>query len=188
MIEIWKTIKDFSDYQISNFGKIKRIVRDKLNHQLKELTPKMDKDGYLNIGLYKDGKRLYKRVHRLVLETFNPIENMNSLEVNHKNGIKSDNKYPENIEWCTKPENEKHAHEAGLKNFKGEKHPRSKLTNKDVNEIKIYLNDKTLTQKEIGKMFNVSHKTISKIKLGLRWNHIKGDINETYINQYKCEK
>ena len=43
-------------------------------------------------------------MHRLVLETFNPIENMKEMQVNHKNWDRLDNRL-ENLEWVTPKEN-----------------------------------------------------------------------------------
>ena len=72
-----------------------------------ELNFTLDKDGYLKTALRKNGVRKYLRVHRLVAQTF--LENPNDLPVvNHKNGIKSDNRL-DNLEWCTVSENTKHA-------------------------------------------------------------------------------
>lgn len=115
--EEWKKIKRYPDYEISNLGRIKSYKRNKI----KILSNCRDSDGYCVTGLTKDKKRDNIRIHRLVLETFNPIKNMNELQVNHINGIKDDNRYPENIKWCTQSENERHAHKLGLKNFKGNK-------------------------------------------------------------------
>lgn len=117
--EIWKKINNYPDYEISNFGRIKSFKQDSINGKV--LSGGKDKDGYRIIGLTKNKKRKTEKIHRLLLETFDPIENMKSLKVNHKNGIKDDNRFPENVEWCTQSENEKHAHKIGLKNFKGNK-------------------------------------------------------------------
>jgi len=92
MNEIWKPIYNFYEYSISNIGRIKRNKKSSGTHVGKILKLKKDKDGYLEIGLWKYKKKYYKRIHRLVLENFNPVENMNKLECNHRNGIKDDNR------------------------------------------------------------------------------------------------
>lgn len=68
--------------------------------------------GYKMIKLCSNNTQKHLSVHRIIAETF--IENLNNLpEVNHKNGIKTDNRV-ENLEWCTKRENIQHAHRVGL--------------------------------------------------------------------------
>lgn len=92
--EIWKDIPNYEGlYQASNLGRIKSIFRYK--KMLKFYT---DKDGYLRVRLYKNGKSVYKGVHKWIAETF--ISNPNNyVEVNHKNEIKTDNNV-ENLQWC----------------------------------------------------------------------------------------
>jgi len=176
-MEIWKTIKDFPDYAVSDFGMIKRIMNNK-NNRFKAgtiLKPQKKKHGYLEVNLFNGGKQFSKLIHRLVLETFNY---KCGYEVNHKNGIKTDNRL-ENLEWCTRSENEKHAYKIGLKNPDynsknvGENHPQSILTEKDVIKIKEHLKYNILNQKEIGDKFGVKSYVISKIKLGKTWKHIE---------------
>lgn len=89
MQEIWKTIENFENYEISNKGNI----RSKKNGLLK---PQINRSGYKEILLYKKQpplKTLVKsfRIHRLVLQTFNPIKNPEKMQVNHIDHNKSNN-------------------------------------------------------------------------------------------------
>ena len=121
MIEVWKDIRGYEGlYQVSSLGKVKSCEKMIFHfrgglRKLKEKERKLvfDSDGYLVVDLYKEGKGKMNKVHRLVATAF--IENtQNKKCVNHKNGIKSDNKV-ENLEWCTNSENQIHAFETGLK-------------------------------------------------------------------------
>ena len=99
MNEEWKDIKGYEGkYQVSNLGRIKSL---NYNHTKKEkiLDIKPRKDGYMYVGLFKNGKRKSFKVHRLVAEVF--IENPNKYPViNHKDENKSNNCIS-NLEWCT---------------------------------------------------------------------------------------
>lgn len=99
---IWKNIKDFEIYQVSNLGNVRRYNKaneyDKRIKKYTYLKFQTTKRGYLQVSLYKNGKQYRKTIHRLVAETFIPNYN-NYSQVNHINEIKSDNKV-ENLEWC----------------------------------------------------------------------------------------
>lgn len=68
--------------------------------------------GYHQISLSINKKQKSYRVHRLVALTF--LENPdNKPQVNHKDGIKSNNLL-DNLEWATALENNVHAYDTGL--------------------------------------------------------------------------
>ena len=146
-------------------------------HGWKEMYQHFNKQGYKELYLYTNeaGRKCFK-VHRLVMNTYNPIENSEQLQVNHKDGIKSNNNL-DNLEWCTRSENLKHAFKMGLEEKPvGEKNPSHKLTENQVKEICSQLEQKVpLT--ELAKKYNVSKGTISAIKNGRTWTYISKNYN-----------
>lgn len=94
-----KRIKDFSDYAITDSGKV-------ISYKYK--TPKVlstwcQKAGYENIKLSKNNETYHFLVHRLVAEAFIPNPE-NLPEVNHKDNNPKNNCI-ENLEWCTRKYN-----------------------------------------------------------------------------------
>lgn len=57
--------------------------------------------------------------------------------------------------------------------YKGEKHPNSNLKREDVIRIKIILKNRNLSNVEIASIYGVSSSTISAIKTGRNWGHLK---------------
>lgn len=121
MTEVWIDISGYEGlYQVSNLGRVKSCEKIVPHYKggdrlLKELIrkPVTDKDGYMVIDLYKEGKGKLYKVHRLVGIAFIPNEE-GKKAINHKNGIKNDNNV-NNLEWCTDSENQRHAFRIGLK-------------------------------------------------------------------------
>ena len=108
--EVWRDVKGFEGlYKVSNKGNVRSV--EWIGARGREcggrtLKPAYDKDGYLKVGLCKNGMRYYKRLHRLVAETFIPNPN-NFPQVNHLDEVK-DNNNVSNLEWCTSKHNNNH--------------------------------------------------------------------------------
>lgn len=143
MKEEWKDVIGFEGlYKVNNLGNIMRLpkttnreVYGKIHYDSKLLSNNtLDKDGYVKTALRKNGKRHYLRVHRIVAEAF--LENPeNKPVVNHKNGIKNDNRVV-NLEWATISENTKHGFEVlGRKGHNGGTNKKVMMIDKNTNEI-----------------------------------------------------
>lgn len=118
------------------------------------------KDGYTYIILYKDKKPNTRKIHRLVAITY--ILNIeNKKEVNHKNGIKTDNNVI-NLEWCTRQENATHASKNNLLK-KNTNHWNCRLSDYQISKIRKIALTKKYSQRKIGELFGVNQSTIWKI-------------------------
>lgn len=159
--EEWRRIKGYESlYAISNLGRIKgfgsksvytvywgRRKKQIINADI-ILAQKKHNRGYKTICLSKNKNKKYTTIHRLVAEAFitNPE---NKRTVNHKNGVKWDNRV-DNLEWATDTENGNHSFkELGRKGSKtylgkfGKEHNKSKPLiqfNLDGNFIKEWEN------------------------------------------------
>ena len=178
MNEIWKSIVGNREiYAISNFGNVKTLDREGARGSIVKghvLTQHKNSSGYyrVNMNLYR--KQQSFLVHRLVALYF--VENKNCYEfVNHIDGNKSNNR-SDNLEWCTRSENELHAWRIGLKSkekicTKCERHGMHKLTQNDVDYIRSVHKpyDKKYGTKQLAEQFNVTPQEITNIVNYKNW-------------------
>ena len=168
-MEVWKKIKGFENYEISNLGGVRSILKrpNKKYSMFRILKPYQANNGYIAIRLTINKKVKNLLIHRLIAITF--IENSNEkIQVNHINGIKTDNRI-ENLEWCTPSENIIHSYKVLDKNVYSRK-----LSYKQVLDIRIELkNYKYGMVSLIAKKYNVSKDIIGLIKNNKTYKNAK---------------
>ncbi len=136
MAETWKDIKGYEGlYQISNGGKVRSLIFRNNKTQIKrtkELTLTDNGNGYLIVGLSKNGKKKNHYIHRLVAECFVSKKSDTNI-VNHKD-YNCKNNNADNLEWCTQKENVIYSKDRM-------KHPKSKAkpTNTGEKYIRRYV-------------------------------------------------
>lgn len=126
----WREIN--ADYIVSSDGQI----GSRKGRKLRMLRPDCDKQGYRTAAIYCNGKKSRPKVHQLVAEAFLGPKPTPAHQVNHKNGVKSDNMVG-NLEWVTASQNNHHRYDVlGVKALRGGALPQTKLTEADVREIR----------------------------------------------------
>lgn len=108
LIKTHENFKDFDNYEISNYGRLKYKIQSKYKITLGS----KQSDGYRTASLKTNGKQIRISIHRLVALLF--IQNPeNKSYVNHIDGNRENNNI-NNLEWTTPSENSQHAHDTGL--------------------------------------------------------------------------
>ena len=129
-------------------------------HQQK-LRP--NEHGYLRASI--NGRNEY--VHRMVAKCFVPNP-YGYVEINHRAGIKAHN-FADNLEWCTRSENNRHAFQTGLRSYdelramaRKPKFSNRRLTPEQVRKIRQLIEDGTSCS-AIARLFHCSRSVIDGI-------------------------
>jgi len=188
--EVWKTVEEYPDYQVSNLGRIKSFKKWN-GTSSRILSQCKDGGGHFHVVLCKNGISKPKRVHRLVFETFIG-EITEGFNVHHIDGYKENNNL-DNFKLMSESEHrslhmkgkhhsiesknkisesmkgKNHTEETKIKMSEkkiGEKHPNFKMTNQKIIDIQIDIEKGDLTQSIIAEKYGFSKSTISNIKTG----------------------
>lgn len=152
---MWKICKECENYEISTEGEVKHKKTNKI------LKPKIDKDGYLSVGLSMGtrGQRKMAFIHRLVAEAYVPNP-YNKPLVRHIDNNKANNDYT-NLIWITEQE----AIVNSKKTDKGSLSCNAKLTDLQILYCRMVYTprDKEYGASALAKKFGVSKSTMHYI-------------------------
>lgn len=171
--EIWKEVPGYPMYEVSTHGRVKSWYNSgwgrRKEPRMLKTTP--DIKGYPRVRLCENGVPETFKIHRLVLLTFvGPCPE--DWEGCHNDG-KPMNNHLENLRWDTRKGNSRDMFIHGTcHSMPGEKHPRSKLNESQVREIRRLYSTGKYTCKTLGNQFEVSSSLISYIINHKRWSHL----------------
>ena len=92
----FETIEEFPDYSVNEEGEVFSHIYNRILKLAKK------KHGYLQVGLFKDGKRKWCRVHQLVAKAFIPNPD-NKPTIDHIDRDRTNN-HINNLRWANKSE------------------------------------------------------------------------------------
>lgn len=156
-----RAIPGFPGYSVTDTG----IVLGKNGRALR--PSRAAQMGYQLVHLYRNGGRISRYVHRLVLETFvGPPQPKQ--ECRHLNGNHLDNRAV-NLAWGTRQENirDRARHKT---NTVGVRNPQARLTPDSVKAIRLLCQRRP--QHEVARLFGVSQTCISHVITRKTWRHV----------------
>lgn len=179
--EVWRKCPGFSDYSVSNRGRVRRDVT-RCNAKA-GLILKTQTHRYVTVRLTNEHGARTRYVHRLVAFAFLGDPPEGKRQVNHINAVRTDNQ-PENLEWASSQDDADHrvrmgliprgpAHSARLcqRDAKGESNPSAKLTESQVREIRRrYAAGENGAA--LGRIFGIAQTGVSKMVNRLTWKHV----------------
>ena len=182
MREEWKAVPGYGGfYEVSSGGRVRslpRTVRRRSGQGYfqagRVLKQNKIPNGYFQVKLCAVEVQAVAYVHKLVASAFCCGE-APKLVANHINGRKDDNRSA-NLEWVTRSEDGKHAWRIGLQTHdrdlaKGEDHPNSKLTRKNVIDIRA----SSKSARELARTYPVCRQTIDEVRRRNSWKHVEND-------------
>ena len=169
-----KKIIGFENYSIDRYGNIYSNNFKGRKHGPGLLKSNIGTNGYLYVNLYCQKTKTSKKqmVHRLIALSYHGKAPTIKHEASHVDGNKTNNYY-RNIKWATHSENELHKNIHGTRFYpRGELCGMAKLSEAQVNKIKILYKTGLHTYKSLGAQFDIHPVHIGRIINNKRWKHL----------------
>ena len=166
---MWKRVIGYErHYEVSEHGEVRRVGSGrgaKCGRLIS--TKRKSAKGYRVAELCVNDVKHRMFLHRIVCQAFHGQPPTASHVVNHIDGVKA-NCNASNLEWVTAKENAEHAARIGLlRPMRGESNGRSKLTKRDVAEIRSLQG--IVGARAIAIRFGVARSLVQRIHQGRAW-------------------
>lgn len=177
--EIWRDVVEYEGlYMVSSEGRVKSVARtDCAGRKVYERILKSSVAGrYPSVSLCKNSKAKTHSVHILVANAF--LGNRpDGYVIAHWDGDVNNSRLS-NLRYTTPSENESDKVRHGTRFFaRGEKNGHAKLSEQNVFEILHRHCVLKETQSALAREFGVHQSSISHIKRGAHWKHLKVKLN-----------
>jgi hypothetical protein len=173
--EEWRKIPDYSDYSVSDHGRVRRDIASAQNGKAKAgliLRLQSSQWGHKRVALYKNGNYERFLVHRLVATVFSLPRRNDQDCVAHNDG-NPENNHLSNLRWSTAKENmaDKPRHGTDQAGERNGMNRRTGLREPDVKEIRR-LRSEGVPYAEITARFGVNKVTACAIYKRRNWKHV----------------
>lgn len=172
-IEEWRPIARADGYyEVSNLGRVRRAKPGKGTYagRILVVTLPRTRSHYSTVVLSVVGVPATQGVHVLVAEAFLDPRPTPRHEVNHRDGVKTNNRST-NLEWVTRSGNQTHSNAIGLvAHPQGERKLRAKLTESAVREIRA--TPQSISSRALAPKYGVTHGTLYLARVGRTWKHV----------------
>jgi len=173
MQEQWRAITECENYEVSNRGRVRRAKPGRGATVGRVLRPWSIAGGHQVVDLSENNHCIKKLVHRLVAGAFMrpPREGE---EMHHKDFDPANN-HVDNLQWVSHIQNVRFSVAAGrccTPALRGEAHGRSKLTEKEVCDIRRLNGQLGVSQYVLAERYGVTQSHISSIMNRRCWTHL----------------
>jgi hypothetical protein len=171
----YRDVVGFPGYRVGNDGSVWSCWKNNgrcsrtIESHWGRLGVSTNDSGHMSLGLYRNGIRSRRWVHRLVLEAFVGLC-PRGMQCRHLDGNPKNNKL-DNLKWGTPTENSDDSKSHGTRAC-GSGHGRSKMNESNIQEI-LEMRRQGLRQWQIAESFGISQSTVSSILLKKTWKHLE---------------
>jgi hypothetical protein len=167
--EQWRDVVDFEAfYEVSSRGRVRRRETGRI------LKPWIAAKRYHYVHLFTAHRKRKVGVHVLVTEAFHGPKPSPRHEVAHWDGRCTHNTST-NLRWATHAENIEDQRRHGTMHppvMKGAAHPRSKLKDDDVVQIRRVYSGRRGELSELADFYGVDRSTVQRVAVRTAWAHI----------------